>query len=103
MRTDDLIEKRISLGKCVIHETDTHGIYTINNIAKVAAIGPRNIMTGELDNSDKERLEDLDEDLVGTEVALIKQFVIGDLIAYKIVDLSSIPLPRFLNGNGAGR
>jgi hypothetical protein len=103
MKTDDLIEKRISLGKCVIRETDTYGIYSINNIANVAAIGPHNIMTGELDPDDNEPLTDLDEELLGVEVALVKQFVLGAITAYKIVDLSSISLPRFLNGNGDRR
>ena len=97
MKTDNLNDKNISLGKCVINATSTPGIYRINDIATVAAIGPCSIITGdEIVNGDSQ-LSQLDDHLLDREVALVKELVLGKEIAYKIIELASVRLPRFLD------
>ena len=98
MKTDNLHDKKISLGKCVINATNTPGIYRINDIATVAAIGPNSILTGEEDLNGDSLLAELSSDLLDREVALAKVFVLGNTIAYKILNIASVNLPSFLRG-----
>ncbi len=97
MKTDNLYDKKISLGKCVINATNTPGIYRINDIATVAAIGPNSIITGEENLNGDSLTAELNSDLLDREVALTKEFVLGNIVAYKISDLAHISLPRFLD------
>lgn len=102
MKIDDLNEKRISLGKCIINETNIPGIYQINNTANVAAIGPNSILAGDITPDDNEHLTLLNRNLLEKEVALIKEYVFGAVTAYKIVDLSAVKLPSFMAGENRG-
>ncbi len=98
MKTDNLQDKKISLGKCIISATDTPGIYRINDIANVAAIGPYSILTGGNNLNGDSPLTRLNSNLLNKEVALTKEFVLGETIAYRISELDSFSLPRFLDG-----
>lgn len=100
MRIDDLSGKRISLGKCIINATEIPGIYRINDIATVAAIGPAAILTGDYGPNGKEDLTILDKNLLNKEVALVKEYVFGTVTAYNIVDLSTVTLPNHMIGKG---
>ncbi len=102
MKIDNLSEKRIGLGKCIISETGTPGIYRINADITVAAIGPRTILTGDLGPNDRKKLAELDHNLLQTDVALIREYVFGTTVAYNIIDLSAIKLPSFMTGNDTG-
>ena len=101
MKTDDLSEKKISLGKCTIYATRTPGIYSINHVATVAAVGSSIILTGECkSNGHNRRLASLRKDLLETDVALIKEYAFGNTVAYKILDLSTVSLPGHMGGSG---
>lgn len=100
MKTDHLSEKKISLGKCVIKATDTPGIYRIDDVATVAAMDAGTIVTGDYSFEADQTPVNLDDSLLGREVALIKEVVMGTAITYKIKRLSTVRLPSFMLGNG---
>ncbi|MGD9209808.1 MAG: hypothetical protein PVI90_03480 [Desulfobacteraceae bacterium] len=98
MKMDDLSEKQISVNKCTLYITSIPGIYNINHVAKVAAIAPNIILTGEFISNIHNSLAFLEKNLLETEVALIKEYVFGNAIAYKVLNLATISLPIHMGG-----
>ncbi len=99
MRIDDLSDKSIHLAKCIIYPTGKAGLYTINQVARVAAIGPSLVLTGANSQYGHYQLTPLNNALIGRDVALVKESVFGNTVIYQVLDLSTISLPTHMGGN----